>query len=371
MRIAIVSPSRNAYSETFIRAHIERLEGEKLVLIDGHLPARTGDDRPLLSGGLTQRALRKLNGTSPEEALRRAVAKALVAHRTQVLLAEFGPTGEALLGTARSLRIPMVVHFHGVDAFHADLLAKHGHYARLRDAGVHLVAVSREMEHQLLHLGAARDRVHYNCYGIDVEQFVPGDPASAPPRFVAVGRFVEKKAPQLTLLAFERALREVPAAELVMLGDGPLLGPVRAMARALGIGDRVHFEGVAGPGRVAEVMRNARAFVQHSIVSDANDHEGTPLAVLEAMACALPVIATRHGGIPDVAIHGTTALLCAEHDVAAMAHHMAQLARDPEQAATLGKAARQRALQHHRVQDSIAALQGILAQAVADGPPRS
>ena len=364
MRIALVSPSRNAYSETFIRAHIDRLEGEKLVLIDGHLPTRRADGSALLSAGLFQRAIRKMNGWNTEESLRRKITALLRKFRADVVLAEFGPTGKAMLDLCTAAGVPLVVHFHGVDAFHTDLLKSHGNYRRIIAAGVHMVVVSREMERQLIGFGARADRVHYNCYGIDVERFRAGDPASAERRFVVVGRFVEKKAPHLTLLAFERALREEPGMELVMLGDGPLLGPTTVMAKALGIAGKVRFEGVADPDRVAAVMSTARAFVQHSVVSAQNDHEGTPLAVLEAMACGLPVIATRHGGIPDVVEHERSGLLLEEGDIATMATHMVRLARDPALASTLGKTGRMRVVEHHRVQDSIAALQGILTTAI-------
>ena len=68
-----------------------------------------------------------------------------------------------------------------------------------------MVVVSREMERQLLQLGADAARLHYNCYGIDVARFRAGRPDQAPPHFLAVGRFVAKKAPQLTLLAFHEA----------------------------------------------------------------------------------------------------------------------------------------------------------------------
>ena len=69
-----------------------------------------------------------------------------------------------------------------------------------------VVVVSREMETHLLELGFPRERLHYNVYGVDVERFTPAAPDQAPPHFFGVGRFSDKKAPHLTLLAFARAL---------------------------------------------------------------------------------------------------------------------------------------------------------------------
>ena len=65
------------------------------------------------------------------------------------------------------------------------------------------------MEAQLLRIGAPREKVVYNCYGIDVDRFTPGRPDLAPPHFLAVGRFAEKKAPHLTIRAFSQVVEEV------------------------------------------------------------------------------------------------------------------------------------------------------------------
>jgi glycosyltransferase involved in cell wall biosynthesis len=93
-------------------------------------------------------------------------------------------------------------------------------------------------------------------------------------------------------------------------------------------------------------MRRARLYAQHSIEAASGDVEGTPVAVLEAGATGLPVVSTRHGGIPDVVRHGETGLLVEEGDVAGMARQMLRLLRDPTQAAALGDAAR-RHVRHH------------------------
>lgn len=360
MRIAIISPNRNAWSETFIAAHIERLPGVGLVLTDGHLPQRDAQGAPLLPQGLATRLMRRFTGTTVHEALRARVKQAIVRSGVDVVLAEYGPTGEAMLPICREAGIPLVVHFHGIDAFHHKLLHENGAYKGIIGGAAALVVVSREMEQQLLALGAARERLHYNCYGVDVLRFTTAAPQHAPPTFLAVGRFVDKKAPHLTLLAFERALRHEPAIRLVMAGQGPLWESVRQMALALGIADRVELPGVLSHERVAERMQSVRAFVQHSVITSDNDHEGTPLSVLEAMASAIPVVATRHAGIPDVVEHGVHGLLCAERDVETMAAHMLQLAREPGTAQRMGLAARERVMRHHDQAHSLEALAGIL-----------
>lgn len=364
MRIAIISPNRNAWSETFIANHIDHLPGVGLVLTDGHLPRRDRDGGPLVHPTLLKRILQRVRGSRPDDVLRDAIVRRLRKHRIQLVLAEYGPTGEAMVAACERAGAVLVVHFHGIDAFHHRLLKDNHRYQRLFAAATAVVAVSREMEQQLLQLGCPSEKLHYNCYGIAVEHFSPADVSTSPKHFLAVGRFVDKKAPQLTLAAFAQAHRSDPEMRLTMAGDGPLWESTRSLAGALGVVDAVEFPGVVTQEQVAALMKGSRAFVQHSIITRENDHEGTPLSVLEAMASGLPVISTRHAGIPDVVEHGVNGLLCAEGDTNAMAAHLVQLSNDPALAGRMGAAGRQRALENHRLEDSLSRLAAILEGAV-------
>lgn len=363
-RLCIVSPNRNAWSETFIANHIAHLPGVALVLTDGHLPRRDRDGDPLVHPTLLKRILQRVRGARPDDVLRDAIVRRLRKHRIQLVLAEYGPTGEAMTVACERAGSALVAHFHGIDAFHSRLLKDNANYAHLFTVAKAIVVVSREMEQQLLALGCPREKLHFNCYGIAVEHFSPADVTRSPKHFVAVGRFVDKKAPQLTLAAFAEAHQRDPGMRLTMAGDGPLWESTRSLAAALGVAEAVNFPGVVTQEQVAGLMKGARAFVQHSVVTRDNDHEGTPLSILEAMASGLPVIATRHAGIPDVVEHDLNGLLCAEGDTTSMAQHMVQLAADPSLAGRMGRAGRERALANHRLEDSLARLSDILTTAV-------
>lgn len=364
MRILIASPNRNAYSETFIRAHIDHLPGVVGVITDGALPQRDHDGTLLISTSLPARIRRKLSNTPLEKAQERAVVARIKQLRADVVLAEYGTSGEALAGICAELGIPLVVHYHGIDAFHTDLLAQQDNYRQVLDTARAIVVVSHEMEQQLLALGARRDRLHYNRYGINVERFSPTDPAAGPPHFLSVGRFVDKKAPHLLLQSFHQAWAQDPTLRLTMIGDGPLHGSTVQLARALGLGDVVQFPGALPHDRIAEHMGRARAFVQHSIASLKNDHEGTPLSILEAMARSLPVISTVHGGIPDAVEHGTSGLLSPEGDIARMRDHLLELAHDPARAAALGRQGRAMVEARYTQDQSITGLHRIISEAV-------
>ncbi len=185
----------------------------------------------------------------------------------------------------------------------------------------------------------------------------------APPVFLAVGRFVDKKAPHLTLTAFAKALRDHPEARLRMVGEGPLLPSCRELAGALGARHAVTFLGAQPHEVVEREMRAARALVQHSVVAHDGDCEGTPVALLEAGATGIPVLTTRHASIPSVVTHGETGLLVDEHDTDAMARNMTALARDPQLAARLGRAAQTRVREAYTAGACTARLREILLRA--------
>jgi glycosyltransferase involved in cell wall biosynthesis len=111
-------------------------------------------------------------------------------------------------------------------------------------------------------------------------------------------------------------------------------------------------------------MKQARAFVQHSVTASHGDSEGTPVAILEAGAIGLPVVSTRHGGIKDVVVEGQTGFLVEEGDVQGMAERMLCLARDASLAERLGCNARNRICAEFSMENSIDNLSRIMKNAV-------
>jgi len=341
-RLCVVTPYLPTISETFIRGHIERLP-TKTILVHSWPPS-IGDE-PILS--LPTRVAYKIrkrivrNGAVNETTA--AYVKAFQRWRADVVLAEYGTTGVLVMEACRRLNIPLIVHFHGYDASVREVLAEHAmSYRKMFNQAMAIIAVSRAMERKLITLGAPPEKVHYNPYGINCREFGGANPENAPPVFLAVGRFVEKKAPQITLKAFANVHRAFPTARLRMVGDGPLLDECRELAKRLQIENAAVFLGAQSHAIVQEEMRGARCFVQHSMEASNGDCEGTPLGILEAGASGLPVVSTRHAGIADVVIENETGLLVDEQDVKGMTENMVRLAQDPELAGRLGRAARQR-----------------------------
>ncbi len=367
LRIALASPAENAWSETFIAAHIDRLRSVDQLLSGGVPPRNASVGGPLVRqeglGAYWDRLLGKRFGGMPG-LIRQRLAQRLKQLKPDVVLAEYGNMGAEILPACEAARIPLVVHFHGFDAHRVDYVARYHGYRELFRYARALVVVSRAMEQQLLALGAPRAKVIYNCYGIDVERFVPGRPDEAPPHFLAIGRFADKKAPHLTIKAFAMVFAQRPSARLTMVGQGKLWQQCKDLVQELGLEQCVDLCGVKRPEEIVQLFHRSRAFVQHSVVTATNDHEGTPLAVLEAMATGVPVVSTYHAGIADVVAHEVRGLLCAEHDVEGMAANMVRLVDEPSLAQRFGTAGRAYVEQAHRVEVQVAELQRILEKAV-------
>jgi len=154
-----------------------------------------------------------------------------------------------------------------------------------------------------------------------------------PPRsqlILTIGRYVEQKG-HTYLLQSLPALREaVPDAHLLWVGSGPLEAALRQQVEELGATDRVHFLGKRSD--IPELLSQADLFVLPSLF------EGLPLILLEAMAAARPVVATRVVGSEEVVIEGETGRLVPARDPAALAQAMIEVLADPDRAQRWGKA---------------------------------
>jgi colanic acid/amylovoran biosynthesis glycosyltransferase len=381
-RLGIIIPERNVFSESFIGAHIDGLFDDPLVVWGSPRPLFHGHGEGLLAGlwaaaakvlavgrGMTaSRAQGAVGRRLPDTVYSRVLARFLQRADVEVVLAEYGPTAVAIMDACSIVRIPLVVHFHGFDAYQEETLTSMREpYENLFRSASRVVVVSKHMLAHLLSLGSPAKRTVCNPCGVDVDRFQGARPGTAPPLLLALGRFVEKKGPALTLRAFARVHDEEPQSRLVMLGDGPLRDECVDLARQLGVDQMVNFPGSVGHDEVVGWMRRARSFVQHSLRAANGDSEGTPVAVLEASSSGLPVVSTRHGGIVDAVEDGVSGFLVDEGDVDGMAMHMLRLVRDPELAERMGVAGRRHIEANYSSQKSLGRLRSILAEAARGG----
>ena len=112
-------------------------------------------------------------------------------------------------------------------------------------------------------------------------------------------------------------------------------------------------------------MAQAVMFVQHSVISKQGDTEGLPVGILEAMASGLPIVSTRHAGIPEAVTDGETGLLVDEHDVDGMANAMDKLLSNPSLKKSMGMAGRKRVIEHFSAKQEIHRLRQVLGLYIA------
>lgn len=376
-KLAIVAPSFSQPSETFIAHHARTLAQGRTVLVcsDSRNAERFG--HPVLShlgpsyippdpiGAIRARvapALRRAKGFGSmldfNDQLR--LAEFFKSQDVAVVLAEFGNMGVVVMDVCRKLELPLFIYFRGHDA--SNLLRFYSlrrFYRRMFDQAEAIFAVSRFIADRLVAIGCPEAKLHINPSGADPDQFLPS--AREHGRILSIGRLVPTKAPLVTLEAFARIAADFPQARLDLVGAGPLQPEVDAAIRDLGIEDRVTAHGALEHTACAALMRRAAIFALHSVTGPHGMTEGFPTAIAEALASGVPVVSTRHAGIPEHVIEGETGRLVAEGDVEGMAEAFAGLLSDPEAAAAIGNAGRRHAQQHLTRARSDALLRTVMA----------
>jgi glycosyltransferase involved in cell wall biosynthesis len=340
-RIAVVTHKLDAYSETFIHAQIKLLPAD-MVLHGGLLPSKTGEKSIISNFKKNLNRITQLLFKREIFTLENAIIHLLQQEKIDVVLAQYGPVGVAILPICRKAKVPLVVHFHGFDASHFKTLEKYAAgYRDMFDYAKAIIVVSGKMAEQLKRKDCPPQKIIVNHYGVN-EIFYSAKPLYESDIFFALGRFVEKKGPQFTIRAFAKVAGQFPAARLYMAGDGPLLESCRNLVKELSLTNSVFFPGIIKHDMVPAFMQKSIAFVQHSIVAESGDSEGTPVAIMEASAAALPVIATIHAGIPDVVLDGITGILVPEKDIDKMADAMRLILSNKTLARSMGEAGRER-----------------------------
>jgi glycosyltransferase involved in cell wall biosynthesis len=371
--LAIFAPLIGVRSETFIRRRIENLlPGGTVVVtetVDGPLAGHWSVSCPMLVlNKITRPPLvlraglamaRRLGWSAPPHG--RAVKAFVRAHGVRVVIGDYLNWSLRWIDLARDLGVRFYGYAHGYDVSRVlrdqRWCKAYGRYNQTDG----VIVPSRHSRDRLVAVGLDSETIHVVPSGVPVPSAPIVRGRSAAVRCLAVGRMVRKKAPLLTLEAFQRALRVHPDLTLDVVGDGELLPPVVQFVRDRGLEGKVTLHG-GQPNEVVErLMREADMFLQHSVVDSlTGDEEGLPTAIQEAMAHGLPVVSTYHAGIPEAVDDGATGYLVDEGDTASMADRIVRLARDRGLRHQMGEAAWEKARERFSWEKSREALLGIL-----------
>ncbi len=237
------------------------------------------------------------------------------------------PDGVATALLARRLGLPYILTGRGQDITLFPRYAVPRSLIRWACSGAsRVVTVSEALRGALLDLGVSAARVVTLRNGVDLEKFRPGDRANARKQvgfvrrtLLAVGNLVDVKDHDLLI----RALPLVPDADLVIVGEGPLRERLLAVARDLGVGNRVRIL----PNVLQDQLVTYYVAADLSVLT--SRHEGMPNVVLECLACGTPVVATPVEGVPELLNHPAAGLLVPERTPASLAAGINGLLANP------------------------------------------
>ena len=347
MKIAVMAPRFPELSQTFVLSQITGLleRGHDVHIIatpgddGGHHPAvaehrlmermrplsvppRPLGQRVLKAAGLFGRLLLREPGVAIDSVnvLRhgRGVlsltplydAASLVGDRDyDVIYCHFGTVGRRAdrLRAAGGLRGPIVTVFHAYEITeylrHRPASVFHDLFRR----GELFLPISERWRDLLIRLGCPVDRTRVHRMGVRTDQIPFRERVrqpSQPIQLLSVARLVEKKGIEYAIRAAADAAARGVDVDYRIIGGGPLHGRLQALIDELDAADSVRLLGGKTQDEVQELLAWAHIFVAPSVTSSEGDQEGIPVAIMEAMAAGLPIISTRHSGIPELVEDG-------------------------------------------------------------------
>jgi colanic acid/amylovoran biosynthesis glycosyltransferase len=263
-----------------------------------------------------------------------------------VLFAHFGPNGvrASWYRDAGLLSGPLVTVFHGFDL--SSYLNSHNEqvYDPLFRKGDLFLPISQSWHDKLRTLGCPVQRLKVHHVGIDCEQFAfqtrtrDADESTV---LISVARLVEKKGIEYAIGAVARLVASGSNIQYRIIGDGPLLAPLKQLVGEMCLHEHIIFLGTKTSDEVRQELSRAHLFLAPSVTSISGDMEGIPTVLMEAMATGLPVMSTLHSGIPELVEDGVSGKLVGERDVQALAQAMQELVANVQYWPAMGSAGRE------------------------------
>ena len=359
--VGIVVRSHLAPSETFIQNQLTSLQRHRPIVLAHH--RRTDTDVALEEGAVARELLTPSLARADELMYRLgrtplpqgmgALARYARQQDTRLLHFHFLTDARFMVGLQRRTGLPSVASGYGYDV---NLFPYRSHGLGLRymrpifDRVDLFLAMSEDMRGDLVALGfpEAKVRVHY--HGSNTSRFRWPERAYVRDGSVNIlhcARLIDGKGQELVLEGLRRLdQRGHHEFRVTFVGDGPARARYEAMADAYGLKSRVTFAGHVphASHALVEHYRDADIFAHPSSrIPGPHKREGIPGTIVEAMASGLPVLSTRHAGIPEVIADRRHGLLVEEHDAAGVADALEELLDDADLRRRLGEAAARRA----------------------------
>jgi colanic acid/amylovoran biosynthesis glycosyltransferase len=257
----------------------------------------------------------------------------------KILHVHFGYHGVKFLGLKKKLKMPMICSFYGDDAFAYPRIGNNRKkYARLfRDVEKFLV-LGTHMREELIKLGCPENKILIHHLGIDVDRIRFSKRSmqkGSKIKFLIASSFVQKKGIDLAIRALSDFKSEYDFS-LDIIGDGPLKNLILKEIEDSGIKDRIILHGYKTYNDFIQQAYLCDVFIQASRTTAQNNKEGTPMALVDAMATGMPVISTKHSDIPEIVIDGENGYLAEENDLISLTNCIRKIFIDPQKIPALG-----------------------------------
>ncbi len=310
-----------------------------------------------------------------------AIARQFAHIAPKLAHAHFGQSGILALPYIKKFRVPLVVSLHGNDV--GTLLGNQKlkptnwvYWLSLRRLvrGTSLfLAASNELKDRFVELGCPAEKIRVHRLGIDLSLFKSHPRPAASEKTVTImmiGRLVEKKGFEYGIRAFAETVKQLTTAGITMkiVGSGPLEHKLKALVARIGLSENVTFVGTLSHEQIRDALKNtADILLAPSVVARNKDRDSGLMVAKEAAACSLPVIGSRHGGIPDIIDDGKTGYLVPERDFRLLAERLAQLVTDENLRRHLGQAARAKMEKEYDIDEHVAQLESIYLELIESG----
>ncbi len=285
--------------------------------------------------------------------------------------AHFGDVGAELLDVRRRVGLPMVTSFYGADVSQlARDPAWRDRYRQLFAEGQVFLGEGSATRRALLALGCPPDKAIIQRLGVPLETlpFVVRRPdPSGLVKILIAGTFREKKGIPDALRAVARVQQRYPRLRVTLIGDsGGKPGDEEEKREILALVGRLNgavtWVGFQPYTVFRRMLLEHHVFLSPSITARDGDSEGgAPVAIVEAEATGMPVVATVHADIPEVVVDGESALLSPERDVRRLAEHLERLVTEPRLWEPMGRRGRAHVERNHDARVQTGRLEEIYA----------
>jgi colanic acid/amylovoran biosynthesis glycosyltransferase len=252
--------------------------------------------------------------------------------RYDVLHAHFGPTGNSFRFARQLWRAPLLVSFHGYDFTTIPRKQGPAVYHKLFAEADLITVNSQFTRRSVAQLGCPEQKLKLLPVGLELGAFPFKERiwrAGEPLRLLTVARLVEIKGHEFAIRALANLRQVYPNLRYDIIGEGPLRKKLENLIVELGLGETVFLHGARDGRFIHQLMASAHIGLLAS-VSVEGDQEGQGLFLQEAQASGLPVVATKHGALPQGILPGKSGLLAPEGDSQALANQLKDLIAHPE-----------------------------------------